>query len=125
LGFAYLKQKRFEEAIAEFQKTVTLSGRASRYLGDLGYGYAVTGRRAEALAIVKELEEKYSSHQAVGQYVAAVYAGLGNNDQAFMWLEKDFAQRSGLRLPFVKWWFAFAGLRQDPRYADLVRRMGL
>ena len=125
LGFAYLKQRRYEEAIAEFQKTVELSGRASRYQGDLGYCYAVTGRRAQALAIVKELEEKYARREAIGQYLACVYAGLGDKDQVFTWLERDFERRSGIRLPFIKWWFTFDDLRGDPRYVDLLRRMGL
>jgi tetratricopeptide (TPR) repeat protein len=125
LGFAYLKQRRYEEAIAEFQKTVELSGRASRYQGDLGYCYAVTGRRAEAQAILKELEVKYARREAVGQYLADVYAGLGDKDQVFTWLEKDFERRSGIRLPFIKWWFTFDDLRGDPRYVDLLRRMGL
>jgi eukaryotic-like serine/threonine-protein kinase len=125
LGFADLKQRRTEEAIAEFQKTVELSGSASRYQGDLGYCYAVTGRRAEAQAILKELEAKYARREAVGQYLADVYAGLGDRDQAFAWLEKDFERGSGIRLPFIKWWFTFDDLRGDPRYADLLRRMGL
>jgi len=125
LGFAYLKQRRYEEAIAEFQKTLELSGSASKMQGDLGYCYAVTGRRAEAQAILKELEEKYARREAVGQYLAEVHAGLGDKDQAFSWLEKDLERRSGTRLPFIKWWFAFDDLRGDPRYADLVRRMGL
>jgi hypothetical protein len=54
-----------------------------------------------------------------------VYAGLGDRDQAFSWLEKDFQKRSGVRLPYITWWFTFDRLRGDPRYADLVRRMGL
>src|SRR5439155_1084042 len=87
LGFAYLKQRRYEEAVAEFQKTVELSGNASRYQGDLGYGYAVTGRRADALALVKELERKYARHEAIGQYLAQVYAGLGDGDRTFALLE--------------------------------------
>jgi serine/threonine protein kinase/tetratricopeptide (TPR) repeat protein len=125
LGFAYLKQRRYEEAVVEFQKTVELSGGASRYQGDLGYCYAVIGRPAEAQAILKELEVKYARREAVGQYLADVYAGLGDKDQAFTWLEKDFERRSGIRLPFIKWWFTFDNLRGDPRYADLLRRMGL
>jgi eukaryotic-like serine/threonine-protein kinase len=125
LGFAYLKQRRYEEAIAEFQKTVELSGSASRYQGDLGYCYAVMGKRADAEAILKELEVKYARREAVGQYLADVYAGLGDRDQAFAWLERDFERRSGMRLPFIKWWFTFDDLRGDPRYADLLRRMGL
>src|SRR5258705_10062182 len=125
LGFAYLKQRRYEEAIAEFQKTVELCGGASRYQGHLGYCYAVTGKRAEAQAILKELEVKYARREAVGQYLADVYAGLGDKDQAFTWLEKDFERRSGIRLPFSKWWFTFEGLRSDPRFTDLMHRIGL
>jgi Flp pilus assembly protein TadD len=124
LGFAYLKQKRYDEAVAEFQKAVELSGRASRNLGDLGYCYAITGRRAEALRVLKELEAKYARRESIGQYLAGVYAGLGEKDQAFTWLEKDFEQRSG-RLPIITYAFIFEDLRSDPRYADLVRRMGL
>jgi len=124
LGFAYLKQRRYEEATAEFQKAVELSGRAGRYLSFLGYYYAVTGKRAEALRILKELEEKYARREATGQHLAGVYAGLGDKDQAFAWLERDFQQRSGT-LPYITWWFNFEDLRSDPRFADLVRRMGL
>jgi len=124
LGFAYLKQGRNEEATAEFQKAVELSHRAGTYLGNLGYCYAVTGKRAEALAILKELEEKYTKGESTGQFLAGVYAGLGDKDQAFAWLERDFQQHSG-QLPTLTWRLHFEGLRADPRYADLVRRMGL
>jgi TolB-like protein/Flp pilus assembly protein TadD len=124
LGAAYLKQRRYEEATAEFQKAVELSGRESQILSHLGYCYEVTGRRAEALALLKELEEKYARRESIGQYAADVYAGLGDKDQAFAWLERDFQQHSG-RLPDITWWFTFDDLRGDPRYAALVRRMGL
>ncbi|MGI8918613.1 MAG: protein kinase domain-containing protein [Pyrinomonadaceae bacterium] len=124
LGFAYRKQGRYDEAMAEFQKAVELSGRASRYLSYLAFFYADTGRRAEVFRILKELEEKYARREATGQYLAGVYAGLGEKDQAFVWLEKDFEQRSG-QLPFFPTRFPFEGLHSDPRYADLVRRMGL
>ena len=124
LGLARLKQGRHEEAQAEIQKAVELSGRASIYLCDLGYFYAVAGRRGEALQILKELEERYARRETIGQYLARIYAGLGDRDQAFEWLERDFRQRSGV-LPHITWWFYFDDLRSDPRYADLVRRMGL
>jgi TolB-like protein/Flp pilus assembly protein TadD len=124
LGFVYLKQGRSDDATAEFQKAVELSGRASTYLGNLGYCYAVTGKRAEALTIVKELENKYSRGESSGQFVASVYAGLGDKDEAFAWLEKDFQQHSG-QLPTIAWRLHFDNLRRDPRYADLMRRMGL
>ena len=124
LGFALLKQQRYEEAMAAFQKGVEIFGRGSQDLSDLGYGYAVTGRRAEALRVLKELEENYAQGKSLGMYLAAVYVGLGDKEQAFAWLEKDFQQHSGT-LTFVTWLVAFDDLRSDPRYADLVRRMGL
>jgi serine/threonine-protein kinase len=124
LGLAYLKQGRHSEAIAELQKAVELSGRERWPLGDLGYGYAISGKRVEALAVLKELEGKYQKHETIGQDLAAVYAGLGEKDQVFAWLEKDFQARSGL-LTRIRWTPPFESLRSDPRYADLVRRMGL
>ncbi len=124
MGWAYLKQRRYEEATAEFQNAVDSSGRASLTLGNLGHCYGVTGRRTEALRLAKELEERYAKSEAIGFFIGTVYAGLGDKDQAFAWLEKDFQQRSG-QLPFITWWPNFESLRSDPRYADLVRRMGL
>jgi TolB-like protein/Tfp pilus assembly protein PilF/class 3 adenylate cyclase len=124
LGLGYLKQGHHSEAIAELQKAVELSGGDRRPLRDLGYGYAFSGRRAEALAVLKELEGKYEQHEAIGQDFAAVYAGLGEKDQAFAWLEKDFQARSGL-LAWIRWAPPFDSLRSDPRCADLLRRMGL
>jgi serine/threonine-protein kinase len=65
LGWSYFKQRRYEEATAEFQKAVEL-WRSSRHLGSLGYCYAVAGRRAEAFAILKELEVMYARREAIG-----------------------------------------------------------
>jgi TolB-like protein/Flp pilus assembly protein TadD len=123
LGLACLKEARYSEAIAELQKAVELSGRERWPLRDLGYGYAISGKRAEAEAIIKELVGKYENGRALGQDLAAVYAGLGEKDQAFAWLEKDFQTRSGL-LAWTRWTPAFESLRSDPRYTDLLRRMG-
>jgi TolB-like protein/Flp pilus assembly protein TadD len=124
LGLAYLRQGSHSEAIVELQKAVELSGRERRPLRDLGYGYAISGKPAEAQAVIKELVGKYEKGQAIGQDLAAVYAGLGDKDQAFAWLEKDFQARSGL-LAWTRWTPAFESLRSDPRFADLLQRMGL
>jgi TolB-like protein/Tfp pilus assembly protein PilF len=124
LGHAYLGQGSNSEAIAAMEKGVELSGRAALNLGELGYGYAVTGNRPGAISIIKELEEKYARKEGVGQYVAAVYAGLGQKDEAFAWLEKDFQARSG-QLAKIRWRPAFETLQKDPRFADLIRRMDL
>jgi len=124
LGLAYLRLQRPEEAIVELQKSVDLSHRFPRRLRVLGYAYAVLGKRAEALAIAKELEQKFAAHEGLGQDVAAVYAALKQDDQAFAWLEKDFQAHSGL-LPQISWNPIFDTIRGDPRFNDLLRRMGL
>jgi tetratricopeptide (TPR) repeat protein len=123
LGWSYTKLGRQEEGIAELEKAVEFSGRAGFYLADLGYLYAVNGRRKESLAILKELQEKNAKSEASFESVAAVYAGLGEKDQMFAWLEKGFQAHDDLTNAL--WWFDYDDLRTDPRYADLVRRMGL
>jgi len=62
--------------------------------------------------------------EALGRDIAGVYVALGKNDQAFAWLEKDFQIRSG-DLSTITWYPTFDSLRNDPRYADLLRRMNL
>ncbi|MGB8511057.1 MAG: hypothetical protein WCD76_21985 [Pyrinomonadaceae bacterium] len=130
LGLGYLSQGRKDEALAELEKGVELSkepGRPqglSRPLAYLGYGYAVAGREADARAVAKTLEESYGATETTGLYIATVYAGLNQRDRAFYWLYKDLARHNGL-LPAVKWYPAFKPLRTDPRYADLLQRMGL
>lgn len=124
LGMSYLKLGRTAEGIEHLEKAVELSKRSAVRLRGLGYGYAVTGRRAEAISIAKELEAKYARNESNGQYVASVYAGLGDKDKAFEWLEKDFANHHG-SLPDIVWRMHFESLRDDPRYKELLKRMNL
>ena len=126
LALAYQMQARYPEAIAEAQKGVELSEiRSSFALGPLGYCYAVAGRRSEAIEILRELEEKYARGESTGAYLAWVYAGLGDKEQAFAWLEKDFQDRSGPLAINITGYPVLDTLRSDARYADLLRRMGL
>jgi len=124
LGLSYLKQGRENEGIANLEKAAELSKRASISLADLGYAYGVTGNRAKAIAIAKELEEMYQKKQSVGRSVAAVYAGLGDKDKTFEWLEKDFQSRNG-EFGLIRWQIPFESLRDEPRFKDLVKRMKL
>jgi serine/threonine-protein kinase len=123
-GKTLLKQRRFPEALAELQKAVELSGRATADLGALGYGFAVAGKRAEALAVLKELEDKYARHEARELDLAVVHIGLGEKDQAFTWIEKAYQVRSG-NMSYLSWDIFYDSLRADPRYVDLLRRIGL
>jgi eukaryotic-like serine/threonine-protein kinase len=124
LGLAYLKLGRGAEAIAALEKAAELTNRAGIVLGDLGNVYAALGKRPEAIAVIKELEGKYARNEANGQYVAAVYAGLGEKDKAFEWLEKDFQTRNG-KLSEIRWTFSLEPLFDDPRFKDLLKRMNL
>ncbi|MBA4123792.1 MAG: protein kinase [Acidobacteria bacterium] len=123
LAMSYLKLGRNSEAIANFEKAVELSNRADVVLRNLGYGYGVAGKRTEALAIAKELEEKYAKKKSMGQFTAAVYAGLGDKDKVFEWLEKDFQNKEDLAA--IRWSSQFESLRDDPRLKDLLKRMNL
>jgi TolB-like protein/Flp pilus assembly protein TadD len=124
LGCAYLRQGHEQEALAELQKGVEASGRASQELGFLGYGYGALGKRADAMVVLKELEGRYARKESPAMHLAAVYAGLGEKDQAFAWLERDFQARTGL-LIFITTLPEYDNFRDDPRYTDLLRRIGL
>jgi tetratricopeptide (TPR) repeat protein len=123
LGLSYLKKGRHAEAIANLEKAVELSNRAGLDLAELGYSYGVLGKRAEAIAIANELKDKYAKKEATGKHVAAVYAGLGDQDNAFEWLDEDFQARASLAS--IRWEIPFESLRDDPLYKDLLKRMGL
>jgi Flp pilus assembly protein TadD len=123
LGWIYLKQGRNSEAIAELQKAVAAGG-DRRIFSSLGYALAISGKKAEALSLLKEVQAKYERHEALGRDVAGIYLGLGDKDQAFVWLEKDFRDRAG-PLSRISWDFPFESVRSDARFTDLLRRMGL
>jgi TolB-like protein/Flp pilus assembly protein TadD len=124
LALSYSKRGKNTEAIAAAEKAAVLANRAGVTLGTLGYIYAVTGRRAEAVAVIRELEEKYARREAIGQFVAFVYMGFGDKDKAFEWLEKDFQARDG-KLAEIRWQFQFESLTDDPRFKSLLKRMNL
>jgi TolB-like protein/Flp pilus assembly protein TadD len=124
LAMSYVKKGRFVEAVAAAEKAAELSKRAGVTLGTLGHVYAATGKRTEALTVIKELETKYAAGQAIGQDIASGYAVLGDKDKAFEWFEKDFNNRNG-KIGAIRWWIAFETLREDPRYRDLLKRTGL
>ncbi|HEY3132941.1 MAG TPA: winged helix-turn-helix domain-containing protein [Acidobacteriota bacterium] len=123
LGLAYAQQLRFEEAIAEFQQAAR-SGDVTFPLATLGHAYARAGRREEAQKVLSELmaasKQRYISPYAV----ATVYIGLGDKDRAFEWLEKAYQDRSEVFV-WLKVEPLLDDLRPDPRFAGLMRRVGL
>jgi tetratricopeptide (TPR) repeat protein len=124
LGEAYEQMGMFAEATAEFEEAVNLANRQGIYLAGLGHAYAVSGNRDEALNTIQELNQLSTQEFVPARGVAEIYMGLGDKEQAFVWLDKAFEQRNGWLL-HVKENQRYDGLRSDPRYIDLVRRMNL
>lgn len=124
MGLALLELDRKDEALAALITGAESSKKSVSLLANLGYGFARLGNRKEALKIIKELEQRYMKREARGQDLAKVYAGLGDKERAFDWLEKDFDARSG-DLPHLNWHPAFKSLRGHPRFTELLQRMSL
>jgi len=86
--------------------------------------YARAGRRTDALRLLAELKRRREAgYVPAGAFVNA-YLGLGDHDQTFVWLERAYQEQSNI-LQFLKVHPFFDPLRGDPRFADLVRRVGL
>jgi len=122
LGQALTQKHMYDQAIAEFQKAIELSGHSGAFDSYLGYAYAISGRKEEALKIVDDLESRHAENHSVDADIALIYVGLDDRDEAISRLNKAFDARfkaSILRRP------AFDPLRSDPRFQDLLRRMGL
>jgi serine/threonine-protein kinase len=122
LGAAYREKGQFAEALAEYE-------RAQQAAGDVPlYGYAVTlaraGQTANARAIVERLQAYGRDHYLNPITLVAVYSALGDRDRAFAWLDRTVADRTGW-LWGIATWPEFDALQDDPRLAQLIRRMGL
>jgi len=124
LGMAYVRKGALAEAIAEFQRATTLSSNFTQYKAGLGHAYARAGKSAEARKLLYELKELSKRRYVSWCDFAAIYAGLGDKDQAFACLERAYAQRDA-RLVELKVDARLDPLRADLRFADLLRRVGL
>jgi DNA-binding winged helix-turn-helix (wHTH) protein/TolB-like protein/Flp pilus assembly protein TadD len=124
LGNAYLIKGMYKEAAEEYQKSIPLSGDSPDESAALALAYARSGRRKEALVILDYLKERSKSKYVPPSVIAFVYAGLGEKDEAFEWLERSYAGRDFL-MGFINVEPYFDGLRDDPRFNDLRQRVGL
>jgi hypothetical protein len=82
------------------------------------------GRQAEAQKVLQELQGQSKPRYVSPYHIAMVYAGLGEQDEAFQWLEKAYEDREA-RMTILKFAPEFGSLRKDPRFANLVKRVGL
>jgi Tfp pilus assembly protein PilF len=123
---AYLAKGMYEEAITEQKKAIASDPPEGSWgrTADLGYAYAVAGKRDEAQKILDELKELAKQRYVPPNAFAVIYMGLGDKDQAFAWLDKTFEARPD-NLYFLKVSPQYDSLRSDPRFAELLRRLKL
>ena len=122
LGLVYEQKGMYREAIDQFQQGVKLSGNPLM-LSLLGHAYAASGKKSEAKRILADLDKEKQRY--VSPYtIATIYAGLGDKDQAFKWLEKAFDERDiwlmNMRVDPV-----LNPIRSDQRFTNLLQRIGL
>ena len=122
LGQAYQQKHMYNEAIEEFKRAIQLSGDNEIFKANLAYAYAVSGKREEALQMVKDLEEGQTQHSSTDANIGLIYVGLGDKDQAMIWLDKAYQARFN---PSILLRPAWDPLRSDARFQDLLRRIGL
>jgi len=125
IAWANIGKEQYDEAIANLQQRISLLGDDPITSANLGYAYAMSGKHSQAKRVLAQLLTLYKQHQASSYFIAVVYAGLHDMNQTFAWLEKAYHERSrslatGLNVNPV--WDSF---RSDPRFADLLRRVGL
>ena len=124
LGLCYENKGMYKEAIAEYQTLRKLIKDEPWSVAALGHAYAISGKRSEALKIIEQLKEQSKKKYISPFHVGAIYNGLGDKDHAFEWFEKAYNDGSCLMV-YLKIEPEFDGLRTDPRYLDLMRRIGL
>jgi len=124
LGMAYLAQAKNQEALTALLKARSLPGGNPLILGALGLCHGALGRQADARKILAELEARSRSEYVSPMSRVFVHIGLGQKDQAFQQLERACQERDGW-VAWLKVDPVFDSLRGDPRFAGLLRQVGL
>jgi tetratricopeptide (TPR) repeat protein len=114
----------YREALTELERARAILRDSAEVLSLIGYTYAVSGRRPEAQQVLHEFDRLSKQRYVSPYHMAMIYAGLGERDKAFGWLEKAYEDREG-RMTILKMAPEFDGLRSDPRFTKLLQRMNL
>jgi TolB-like protein/DNA-binding winged helix-turn-helix (wHTH) protein/Flp pilus assembly protein TadD len=122
LGQAYLQKHMNDAAVAELREAVKRSGGSPTCMANLARAYVASGKRSEAVKLLSDLTKRSTPGQSHASEIAVICASLGDTDQAIKWLEKGYDERFN---PGVLLRPGFDSLRSDPRFEDLVRRVGL
>jgi tetratricopeptide (TPR) repeat protein len=125
LGWVYLNQHKSDEAIAEFQKAMQLSGTDDiDFVLDLGFAYAIAGKRDQVDEILTKIKKMHQQGLAPSGSIGILYGAMGEMNEAFAWLNKAYEEHDPeltyLKVPGRR----FEPLRHDPRFQQLVQRVG-
>src|SRR5205085_4399903 len=123
LGSAYEQKGMFPEAIAEFQKAVDNSNRVQLAVASLAHAFALAGKRAEAEKLIADLRERSGSEYVSAYLIAEIYVVLGDKEAAFKSLDQAYDERS-IDLVLAKVDPRLDPLRDDPRFPELLKRIG-
>jgi tetratricopeptide (TPR) repeat protein len=124
LGRAYAQKGMHQEARDAFQKILMYVPEDPAVLSLLAHDYAVSGEKDAARKVLVKLQGLAKKRYVPSLYIAVVYAGLGENDQAFLWLEKAYEERCDY-LVYLPSEPLGDVLRGDPRYGELIHQLGL
>jgi TolB-like protein/DNA-binding winged helix-turn-helix (wHTH) protein/Tfp pilus assembly protein PilF len=124
LGFVLIADGHSHEAIPILERTATLMDRSPGPLELLAMAYAKDGNRAQALRLIEELKQRRKAGYVPAGAFINPYLGLGDYDQAFVGFEQAYQEQSSI-LQFLKVHPFFDPMRNDPRFLDLLRRVGL
>jgi len=124
LGVGYEGTGKLLEAISEYQKAIEISNGDHDATASLAHAFAAIGRRAEAEKILHDFERKSKSGYVSPYMIATIHAGLGDKNKAFEFLERAYQERSLDISWHLKADLRIDNLRSDPRFQDLVRRVG-
>ena len=122
LGQVLAQKHLHNEAITEFQRAIELSGHSGAFDSNLAYVYAVSGQKVKAENIIKDLKARPDKNPSIYANIALVYVGLGDDNQAMVWLNKAYETQFN---PSILLRPGFDPLRSDARFVDLRRRLGL
>ncbi len=119
----YIRNQSFNEALAELEKAKAERKSDPILIYSIGMVYAAQGKRAEALQIIKDLEAMSGANLSEAHWIAKIYATLNEKEMAFSWLERGLG--TGAIAVFYKDEPVWDTIRSDPRFADLLQRIGL
>jgi TolB-like protein/DNA-binding winged helix-turn-helix (wHTH) protein/Flp pilus assembly protein TadD len=124
LGFSFIGEGKPQDAIPPLERAVAISHESPGAIGILARAYGHAGRRSDAFRLIHDLERRRQKGYVPSAPFVQAYVGLGDYDKAFAWLERAYQEKSNI-LQWIKVEPFPDAMRNDPRFADLLRRVGL